>query len=452
MKTCDGTVLLSEETMSCTTEEYICVDNYVDGTDVYVDVTYDEYPTEVSWEFYESDGTQVSFYDNDGNSVTNGACQYVKSVTGTCTSYDSNSASCASRRLSSNKNFTSLSGPNFRQTQKKDLSRNSARSRDDVGKNAKSRSKKIKSSSGPIPRPRKKRNLSRKSSKSYNDVGESFEYSIPTREYVVRKYYDIMEPIFCVKNSTVAEEVGTYCWVDGRTTIDDDARYGGFLFPIIQHRDPSCSWCKKGSYSKKKCNTFDMEFVLLFNAVDPSKPYYAKFNNSNHYHYDFGSVSAEDHPDISYTWTKSGFTGFIKINLYGGVKYLNELLYTLPDTQCTEPITIAQLSTSALACGKTNARKVLKKGGGQNKVCQVPPTSPVQDFLECSNRKSTCLSTALAASVAFIQLLLFVAISFLGTVGGKYMNKFAVPLDEEGKVMAKFEDETMFNDVDDKDK
>ena len=62
------------------------------------------------------------------------------------------------------------------------------------------------------------------------------------------------------------------------------------------------------------------------------------------------------------------------------------------------------------------------------------------------------MSTALAASVAFIQLLLFVAISFLGTVGGKYMNKFAVPLDEEGKVMAKFEDETMFNDVDDKDK
>ena len=48
MKTCDGTVLLSDETMSCTTEEYICVDNYVDGTDVFVDVTYVEYPTEVS--------------------------------------------------------------------------------------------------------------------------------------------------------------------------------------------------------------------------------------------------------------------------------------------------------------------------------------------------------------------------------------------------------------------
>ena len=219
MTTCDGTVLLSDETMSCTTEEYICVDNYVTGTDVFVDVTGGDYPTEVGWEFYESDGTPVSFYDNNGNSVTGAGCQFVESTTGSCAEYDSGSASCTSRRLSSNKKFTSLSGPNFRQTQKKDFSRNSARSRDDVGKNAKSRSKKIKSSPGPIPRPRKKRNLSRKSSKSYDDVGESFEYSIPTREYVVRKYYDIMEPIFCVKNSTVAEEVGTYCWVDGRTTV-----------------------------------------------------------------------------------------------------------------------------------------------------------------------------------------------------------------------------------------
>lgn len=244
-----------------------------------------------------------------------------------------------------------------------------------------------------------------------------------------------MEPINCVKNSTVAEHVGTYCWVDGRTTIDDDSKYGGYLFPIIQHRDPACSWCKKGSYSRNRCNKYDMEFVLLFNAMNPSKTYYAKFNNSNHYHYDFGSVSAEDHPDISYTWTKSGFTGFIKINLYGGVKYLNELLYTLPDTQCTEPITFAQLSSSVLACGQKKARKVLNGGGGKGRVCYEPPTSPVQDFLECTNKDDTCFNNALAASVASIQFMSFVAMSFLGVAGGKFMNKFAVPLDEEGRVM-----------------
>ena len=123
MKKCDGTALLTDETLYSMQYfcDYFCVDGYDDGDDVFVDVTYDSFPSEVSWEFYQSDdSTEVSFYDNDGI-VTNGACQYVKSTEGTCTSYDSNSASCtsASRRLSSNKNFTSLSGPNFRQTQKK---------------------------------------------------------------------------------------------------------------------------------------------------------------------------------------------------------------------------------------------------------------------------------------------------------------------------------------------
>jgi hypothetical protein len=78
---------------------------------------------------------------------------------------------------------------------------------------------------------------------------------------------------------------------------------------------------------------------------------------------------------------------------------------------------------------------VLNGGGGKGRVCYEPPTSPVQDFLECTNKDDTCFNNALAASVASIQFMSFVAMSFLGVAGGKFMNKFAVPLDEEGRVM-----------------
>ena len=122
-----------------------------------------------------------------------------------------------------------------------------------------------------------------------------------TSLFTPKKVYDVMDPIYCVKNATINDKVGSHCWVDGGTTIDDDTRYGGYFFPIIQHRNPSCSWCKKGAYSSKRCNIYDMEFLLLFHSADPSKPYYAKFNNSNHYHYDFGSVSADTHPTLSYS-------------------------------------------------------------------------------------------------------------------------------------------------------
>merc|ERR1711871_1734898 len=119
MKKCDGTELLSSKTMSCASKDYFCVEGYTDGDAVFVDVTSDTYSSEVSWKFYKSDDTEVIFYNSE-NQVTDGtSCQYVKSTTDTCSDFSSSNPSCTSRRLSSNKNFTSLSGPNSRQTPKK---------------------------------------------------------------------------------------------------------------------------------------------------------------------------------------------------------------------------------------------------------------------------------------------------------------------------------------------
>ena len=70
MKKCDGTALLTEQTMNCTSVDYFCVDGYDDGDGVFVDVTSGKYPSEVSWEFYKSDGTAVTFY-NENDIETN---------------------------------------------------------------------------------------------------------------------------------------------------------------------------------------------------------------------------------------------------------------------------------------------------------------------------------------------------------------------------------------------
>ena len=296
---------------------------------------------------------------------------------------------------------------------------------------AKNKNKKSGDGKGPKPRARARRKLSRQASDSYDHIGESFEYTQQLNEFVVRKYYDVMDPIFCVKNSTVAGQVGSYCWVDAGTTSDDDTRLGGYFFPIIQHRNPACSWCKKGSYSAKKCNVYDMEFVLLFHAANPAKAYYAQFNNSNHYHYDFGDVSAATHPELSWDWTKSGFTGFLKVNLYSGVKYLNELLYKLPDTQCTTPVALAADTTSTLACGQNPSRKHLRHGKGVNKYCKVPPESPVQMFLECKYTTYACFNSALAAAQANAALVAVVAGYFMSNIGQRLMGAVNAPTEKK---------------------
>ena len=100
MKKCDGTALLTDQTMNCSTVDYFCVDGYVDGDDVFVDVTNGTYPSEVSWEFYKSNGTAVTFYNENGAETDGTACQYVKSTTAACAQYDNGTGSCTSNSYS----------------------------------------------------------------------------------------------------------------------------------------------------------------------------------------------------------------------------------------------------------------------------------------------------------------------------------------------------------------
>ena len=105
MKKCDGTALLTNQTMNCSTVDYFCVDGYDDGDDVFVDVTNGTYPWEVSWEFYKSDGTAVTFYNENDIETSGTACQYVKSTTAACAQYDSGSGSCTGNSYSNSYSF-----------------------------------------------------------------------------------------------------------------------------------------------------------------------------------------------------------------------------------------------------------------------------------------------------------------------------------------------------------
>ena len=105
MKKCDGTALLTNQTMNCTSVDYFCVDGYDDGDGVFVDVTSGKYPSEVSWEFYKSDGTAVTFYNENDTETTGTACQYVKSTTAACAQYDSGSGSCTSNSYPYDDNY-----------------------------------------------------------------------------------------------------------------------------------------------------------------------------------------------------------------------------------------------------------------------------------------------------------------------------------------------------------
>ena len=58
----------------------------------------------------------------------------------------------------------------------------------------------------------------------------------------------------------------------------------------------------------------------------------------------------------------AGLAGAIYMNLYGGVKYLNDLFYALPNTHCVKPIEIAkgQKTKNELNCGSKYQQGLLK--------------------------------------------------------------------------------------------
>jgi hypothetical protein len=240
---------------------------------------------------------------------------------------------------------------------------------------------------------------------SWGDRGKAFAYPSNLQPMIYRKFEGKMDPVWCsLKNETK----GSYCWLNIAHGDDDMNTNGILFFPLIQHYNPDCLKCKKYATDSDQtafddgCNKFDMEFVLLFDAVTPYKPYYANFNQSNHYHYDILSVARKD-------MTKSGFSGIIKLNLYNtgykhaGHTHLNNLFYALPDTQCTTPIAIAASSSKNVkACGTSYADEAIqgKTKNARGKYCFIPPESPIY---RCAPSGWTCFSRGLAEAWALVQ-------------------------------------------------
>jgi hypothetical protein len=122
--------------------------------------------------------------------------------------------------------------------------------------------------------------------------------------------------------------------------------------------------------------------------------------------------------------------------LYGGVEYLNEFFYKIPDTHCTKPIKMAKgnakLETNALACGSDYQKSLLTSNSNSKKekasekaakksFCQITPTSPQERYYECRNSRQNCVSSAVAQAsgqAALVQsfltlLLVFLAVNLL---------------------------------------
>jgi hypothetical protein len=122
--------------------------------------------------------------------------------------------------------------------------------------------------------------------------------------------------------------------------------------------------------------------------------------------------------------------------LYGGVEYLNEFFYKIPDTHCTKPIKMAKghqnarsgTVDNALACGSdyqksllTNTKDKALQKAAKKSYCQITPTSPQERYFECRNSPQDCVSSAVAQAsgqAALVQsfltlLLVFLAVNLL---------------------------------------
>jgi hypothetical protein len=116
--------------------------------------------------------------------------------------------------------------------------------------------------------------------------------------------------------------------------------------------------------------------------------------------------------------------------MYGGVKYLNELFYELPDTHCTKPIAIAKgvKAKNAQACGTnyqkgllTSKKKTIQKAA-EKSYCEKTPSSPQERYFECRYSSTACVSTAIAqasgqtaiVSGIVLAITLFIAVNLLG--------------------------------------
>ena len=239
-----------------------------------------------------------------------------------------------------------------------------------------------------------------------------FKYGLD--DYVLYKYYAEMDPISCAKVNG-----SHYCWVQGNVgdRFRNNMYLGAYLFPIIQHFDADCYNCSATDPKKnpKDCNDVDLEVMLFFNPKAPSERHYVDTYNA--------SFQQERMP---YTVDNAGLDGAIYLNYYGGVKYLNELFYEIPDHHCAKPIKMA--SGPALknpnACGSQYAKglKFSAKGAvakkAQKGFCQSTPLPPQETYFTCRYSKDVCVSGAIGEAGGQVTLVALVLGTILGFLSG----------------------------------
>jgi len=175
-----------------------------------------------------------------------------------------------------------------------------------------------------------------------DDSDDTYEISDYLQNYVLRKYYQDMDPIRCIQGKYNKKNGKDYCWVSANsasvTQSDDYADdLGAVLFPLLQHYQEHCYSCNSsdiiydaGFNDTVDCNVLDIELLLYFNPENPTQSYYVNFDNSSsprhHYH----------------TWAENSanLNGLINLDFYGGIEYLNKFFYKLPNTHCTRPIAL----------------------------------------------------------------------------------------------------------------
>jgi len=240
--------------------------------------------------------------------------------------------------------------------------------------------------------------------------GESSPYPAtdPVAEYVLRKFYDRMDPIVCAKPEGDTETA--MCWIRVNGDVGDDT--GGAFYPKIMfsRSEPLCNEpCADNSLTEDDiatCSDNNLEYALFFDYDTPSN--LAFIPEENHEQTD-GNLFYADH----------GVAGLaqLRFTTYGGANYMNELYYKLPDKyHCSEVIALASNGATVDENGDAKDSysrdlNCVMQGAGLNETeksnkydirfCNAPPVELEQIFYKCAYTVTACLTSSLSEAYSF---------------------------------------------------
>lgn len=275
-----------------------------------------------------------------------------------------------------------------------------------------------------------------------------YKYEYGLKEYVLFKYYTAMDPIDCARVNG-----SQYCWVKGNAGEKgtEDEFLGAYLFPVVQHYNKDCYNCSRSKDAKtaakandKTCNEIDLEMILYFNPKQASIPHFVRTFNA--------SFREERR---KYSMTNSGLQGALYLNFYGGVKYLNDLFYVLPNTHCDKPIPIAKgaKTKNNLACGTKYQQSLLKskkkvtRKAAEKSYCMNTPLPPQETYFECRYADQECVARGIAEGAGQSALVATVLGIFVVMIATTCMGlpsieakegKYKQPKNMMAKAVAKF--------------